>query len=397
MWISKTGGPQMGYHIKFLPLKKSNPQWKVQFISFKKCDTQNSKAKKPKREWDISKDRWLSLGFSESMNLVEAKGRARQLNAQNQLKRQEEQIVKINEQQRQFKLRHDSVLPSEIVAEFEKVFVRKSDSQTELGLRRTSRADVVWRAAQRMIVAVGVEPSHWVYHSRDIYEYMISQKMSVRYAHSVLSMANWWGYFVSHKMARPFLPVKSPRGYDRMRLIEANCQKITGVTRASKQITPKDLEKTKLQMNQLNFNWLFVSVWFGLRPKEIDSLHNSNMWKIEKLANGRKILWVFQTKIIALPPEDRWKPIPIIFSEQKFALRIVESGKLKRPLMKTVTKNFGKGTTTYGGRKGFPDLMLSKGQSFENISVWMGHSTLQRTWKSYKSRRRFHLAGYPTW
>lgn len=129
----------MGYHIKFLPFKKSNPQWKVQFISFKKCDTQKSKAKKPKREWDISKERWRSLGFSESMNLAEAKGRARQLNAQNQLKRQEEQLLKINEQQKQFQLRHDSVLPSEFVSEFEKVFIRKSDSQTELGLRKTSR------------------------------------------------------------------------------------------------------------------------------------------------------------------------------------------------------------------------------------------------------------------
>lgn len=94
----------MGYQIKFLPFKKSLPQWKVQFISFKKSDTQNSKAKKPKREWDISKDRWLSLGFSESMTINEAKSRARQLNAQGNLKRQEEQLLKIADQQNQFQL-----------------------------------------------------------------------------------------------------------------------------------------------------------------------------------------------------------------------------------------------------------------------------------------------------
>ncbi len=132
-------------------------------------------------------------------------------------------------------------------------------------------------------------------------------------------------------------------------------------------------------------------VRFGLLPKEIDSLHNPEKWKIETLPNGRKILWVFQTKIIALPVEDRWKPIPIIYPEQYFANRIIELGHFKRPLVKTIHKYFGKGTTTYGGRKGFSDLMLSKGQAFENISIWMGHSTLQRTWKSYKSRRRFHL------
>jgi hypothetical protein len=49
------------------------------------------------------------------------------------------------------------------------------------------------------------------------------------------------------------------------------------------------------------------------------------------------------------------------------------------------------GGILYGGRKGFVDLMLSKEQTFENISVWMGHSTLDRTWRSYKQRRKFHL------
>ncbi len=92
--------------------------------------------------------------------------------------------------------------------------------------------------------------------------------------------------------------------------------------------------------------------------------------------------------------EDRWKPIPIIFDEQKFALKIIEAQNFKRPLIKTIRKCFGPGVDSYGGRKGFPDQMLSKNQLFENISVWMGHSTLQRTWYSYKSRRRFHVPGY---
>jgi hypothetical protein len=112
------------------------------------------------------------------------------------------------------------------------------------------------------------------------------------------------------------------------------------------------------------------------------------------LPTGKKILWVFQTKIVALPAEDRWKPIPIIFDEQHHALKILEQGNFRRPLMKTLKTNIGSQITLYGGRKGFSDLMLSKGQSFENISIWMGHSSLHRTWQSYKSRRRFHLAGY---
>lgn len=127
---------------------------------------------------------------------------------------------------------------------------------------------------------------------------------------------------------------------------------------------------------------------------EVDNLNNDEHWRVEILPNGRKILWVYQTKIIALPPEDRWKPIPIICDQQEFGLRIIELQSFRRPIMKTMRRYFGPGTDLYGGRKGFSDLMLSKGQLFENISIWMGHSTLNRTWRSYKARRKFHLAGY---
>jgi hypothetical protein len=76
---------------------------------------------------------------------------------------------------------------------------------------------------------------------------------------------------------------------------------------------------------------------------------------------------------------------------------LLESGIFKRPILKTVRRHFGARVDLYGGRKEFPDLMLSLGHSLENISIWMGHSTLDRTWRSYKSRRRFHLSGYPAW
>jgi len=66
----------------------------------------------------------------------------------------------------------------------------------------------------------------------------------------------------------------------------------------------------------------------------------------------------------------------------------------KRPLMKTIRSHFGDDIDLYGGRKGFSDLMLSKHQTLENISVWMGHSTLDRTWRSYKSRKKFHVNGF---
>jgi hypothetical protein len=383
----------LGYYVKKLPNKKSLPHWKVQFISWRQEDTKTSKAKKPKREWDISKDRWHSLGFVKTMTFKEAKSRARQLNCQEKIKRQEEQIIKIIEVQKEFGLRHDAVFPSEFVAEFEERFIRKKDSQVEQQKRKRSRAYTRWRAAQKLIVDVGLEPSEWFLNQELFYNYFCREKMSIKYSSSILNIANLWGFYYSKKLARPFLRVMPPRGYEKERIISANLEK-TNVKRASKQILPKDLERVRTEINQANFNWLYISVWFGLRPKEVDNLTDLSLWKVETLSNGRKILWVFQTKIVALPREDRWKPIPIIFEEQKFALRMIEGQNFKRPIAKTMRKYFGRGTDCYGGRKGFPDLMLSKNQTFENISVWMGHSTLQRTWYSYKSRRRFHVLDF---
>lgn len=328
------------------------------------------------------------------MTYEEARARATQLNALHHVKRQEEQVQKILREQADEQRRHSSAMPPVFASEFEQRFIRKRDSQTEQGIRSTSRSYIRWRAAQRMIAAVGIDPSEWFYHVDKIYDYFHQQKMSLKYLQSILGIANLWGFYFCRKLGRPFLPVPAPRGYERQRLFTANNEKVKGVARASKPITPENLSEVKSNLNQNNFDWIFLSVWFGLRPKEVDSMHSRDMWRIEILPTGRQILWVFQTKIIALPPEDRWKPIPIIFREQEDGLNLIKSDKYRRPLMKTMRRHFGKGVTLYGGRKGFSDLMLSKKQTFENISVWMGHSSLQRTWRSYKERRRFHLEGF---
>jgi hypothetical protein len=384
----------MGYYIKSIPLKKSLPKWKVQFVSFKKTDTTHSKAKKPKREWDIKRGRWGSLGFYELMNLTEAKARAKQLNADHHLKRQEARIREIQEKQDQKQLLFDSVLPQEFADEFELRFIQPRVNRSELLKGKRNRAYVLWRAAQRLAIAIRIEPSEWFYHPEKIYDYLHNQKYSVRYACSVLKMANLWGFYFCKKLNRPFLPVLPPRGYERKRIIEASFEKSEKVRRASRPLTPNALEASEGKINTRNFNWLFISVWLGLRSQEVDNLKIPEMWKVENLESGRMILWVFQTKIVALPVEERWKPIPLIFDEQQRAVDIIRGGYFARPLTKTMAAHFERGITTYGGRKGFTDLMLSKGQSFENISVWMGHSTLNRTWSSYKQRRKFHLAGY---
>jgi len=387
----------MGYYVKKLVNKRAEPKWKIQFVSYKKEHIKkltSTKSKKPKKTWDIDKDRWKSLGFYKYMSVDEARCRCKQINIQIELKRQEEYFIQQQFKEKEFQKRFDSIMPEEFVNEFEKRFLYRRDHGLNDNKRSISKPRSVWKAARKMIVSVGLEPSDWFYSHYDLYDYLYQKKYSIRYGYAILKMANLWGFFFCKKIGRAFLAVPPPRGYERQRLVECYYSKPVKGRRASKPIAPDILNNEKGKMLEGNFNWLFLTVWFGLRPKEVDNLKNKELWKIENCLNGLTILWIFQTKLIALPRDERWKPIPILYDEQRFALRIIEGENIKRPLVKTVHRYFGDEVDLYGGRKGFTDLMLSKGHGIENISTWMGHSTLDRTWRSYKQRTKFHLIDY---
>lgn len=382
----------MGYYVRLLKQKKTDPKWKIQFVSYKKEHQKvKSNAKEKKRTWDIPKERWGKIGFHLCMSFQDAQARVKQLNCQIKIKRQEEHIFKYHEIDKKMRLKYDSMFPDEFVAEFEERFIRPwgilSKKQRK---NRTTRRLVLWRAVQKLITTIHLEPTDWFYNTYEIYDYFYQQKLSLGYIQSILKLSNLWGYFISRKLSKPFNPIPHPKGYERQRLIEVYYQK-KSARRPSSPITPNDLNIIKNKINQENFNWLFLSVWLGLRPMEIDLLKDDHMWIIDNLPSNKKVLWVFQTKIIALPPEDRWKPIPIIFDEQFFALEIIKSKYFKRPLVKTIKYHISSNANLYGGRKGFVDLMLSRGQRLENISIWMGHSTLSRTWRSYKNKRVYHF------
>jgi len=249
----------MAYYIRSLPWKKKSPQWKVQFISYKKKDSPDSCAKKPKKEWDIPKDRWRSLGFHSGMSADDATSRATQLNSQLILKRQEERIRKLELDRRQEQIRNSSMIPDEFLIEFELRFLRARDSETIGGKRKTTRARSIWKAAQQMIMTVGIDPSEWFYSHYDFYDYFHQRQFSLRYAHAILAMANLWGFFYSRKLARPFLAVPRPRGYERQRILDAYYKKTESARKASAPLTPELLATVRDRINQQNFGL----AWFA--------------------------------------------------------------------------------------------------------------------------------------
>ena len=61
----------MGYYVRRLAQKKRLPDWKLQYVSCRREDRRESSvATAPKRTWDISKERWRTLGLNPAMTLV---------------------------------------------------------------------------------------------------------------------------------------------------------------------------------------------------------------------------------------------------------------------------------------------------------------------------------------
>lgn len=206
------------------------------------------------------------------MTLTEAKTRAKQLNAQLDVKRKEEKLIKIQHKSQNFQKRFDSVLPDEFVAEFEKRFIRKRDSEVENGKRRTSRAMQVWKAAQKMIVSIEVEPTDWYFSTYENYDYFHSKKYSLRYIQSIIKIANLSGFYFCKVTGRAFLAIPTPKGYERARLIDAYYSKTEFCRKPSLPLEPENLYSSKEKIKIKQFNWLYLSVWFGLRPQEVDNL-----------------------------------------------------------------------------------------------------------------------------
>lgn len=372
----------MGYYIRKLKTKNQNPRWKVQFISYKKQYTGQSNAKKPRKDWDISKRRWIALGFKDSMSLEQARARARQINAKIEMRRQEERRKQIEEEQFVLEQKFTAALPDIYKEEFEQRYL--VGRYKNPGWQK--RFLTCWRATQRMLTELQIDPVDWNEDAHLFDDYFQKKSYSFSYIKKILLVTNLWGHFLSRRLGQNFMRIPSPRGTEKARLLDAYFGKRDHRLTPSDPITPRQLAQAKHKFKKEQYNWLYLSVWLGLRPQEVDQLKNPQMVRLQNSTEGTPTLWIYQTKLVSVPHRYRWKLIPIIFKEQKKALHIVRSKNFQRPIVRTVKKHFGAHTTLYGGRKGFTDLMLSHQQNLFHISQWMGHSSIERTWKNYKSR-----------
>jgi hypothetical protein len=341
-------------------VRQQGPQFKVLFERW---------VNKTRQYSAINRRDWPRHGFLESMTLEQAKQHMVTLNAREKIHRQEAKRQACLAREKDTRAEQSAYFPDELLREFE-----------EHKLVPSRKGKIYWGKAKKIMTAVALSPERWGDYPEKFYREFVAQRMSMSYVRDVLPRINKWGAFYCRKLGLSFEVVPSPNRAWAGTIAEANFE--AGSTRGnieSDPITPEQLKG----LDEDELRWLRWTVWFGLRPSEVDLLANTTgpkTWHI-----GKDRLWIFQPKLKGVKLKDRTKAILIFHEEQK---RLIEElGKsLKRPTRKRFLKVFQPTQTLYGGRKGFVALMKSLGRGFEEVSAWLGHQNINRTYQSYFDR-----------
>lgn len=360
----------MGYLVKRVNYKKG-PGYKLQYESRKNGGRVAT---------DLPKDKWLSYGFSPSMTFAEAKAQVKTLNAREKLERSAEKRLATESRIKDLELVHSAYLALPDILDFEKRYLRAGIPESE---RLTHKVNSYWAAAKGIICELKLDIEEWSDLKRSFYAAFKDRQWSPSYVRKVLSILNLWGAYQARKYRRMFLQIPAPRRQDMQRIADAYFDKYENGL-VSKPLLPHQLEKARSSLPETQYNWLYLTVWLGLRPEEADNAKDPARCIIEE-----GLVKVYQSKLTTIARPLRWKHIQLLEKEQAYCLEIIENHPIKRPLNKTIKKYCGDGITGYAGRKGFTDLMLDRGHGLEEISMWMGHHTIDRTWKYYKNRQRF--------
>lgn len=337
----------------------------------------------------VAKLAYAELGFNPKMSLEDARERAQQLNAERRIDK--DKIRKAAKKVIELKLIDKTLFPPADV----NTFMERLEEENFGSEEHLQKVFFHFNFIQKMLVELKISsPADYKEESKRIYKYFVKKKVSVNYGKRILSLLNRWGKFISKKRGQFFEEVDAPKGREKAAIADAQRSKRgknseLGVRMASDPLTPEILASMKSKVSEETYNWLYLSVWLGLRPEEIDSVKDKDAVKVNfDRTNKVTIISIYQGKLMSIEEDRRWKHIPLIFKEQKKCLDIVQKESIHRPHPKTVRKYSGSDRITcYGGRKGFVDLCLDRNQDVTDISMWMGHKDTSITLAIYKQRQ----------
>lgn len=330
----------------------------------------------------VPRTAWPGLGVNPLASIADVRQRVSALNRE---KSEEKRVMVSAARNLETKKRIESIfVPSNYAEEFEAYLADNFVSLQKSNTKLLSH----WGRVQKLLLDLKLLPSQFFANKQKILGYLIKNEYSADYCKKLIRILNLWCEFVSEKEGRFYKPIPKLKPLDIQRLTDAYSESDSYIGE-SDPLTESMLTKLRGSMEEHHWKWLHVSLYFGLRPSEIERRNNSKTkWRVEYDTTIKKnVVYFYQPKLVSLPAAKRWKAIPVILPEQIEGLKYLGE-EIRMPLTKTIQSHSGLHLTRYCGRKGFVDLMLSHGQSLEDISAWMGHASVDRTWRSYRNKKR---------
>jgi hypothetical protein len=327
-----------------------------------------------------------ALGFGQHMTPQQAQDHAKKLNALNSITRKEQSSkVKAAERLTDLITIENSIIPSDL----SKAFIIHMEENWYGGQYNLRKQIQHWNLIQKILTALKLQPHEYFKKQKDFYRYFQKEGFSKSYVEKLLKVVNAWGEFYSEQSKTYFKKIPNPKGIVLEAIIDASGADGSGAAA----LTPKILNSMKSKMPEGQWEYIRATLWLGLRPSELDSIITDPKKMKVSTQNKTPVLSVYQAKLTSISKIKRWKHIPLFHPEMKNALADIENKVVKKPLVKTLKKaaptvlKIG----LYSGRKGFTDLMLSFNQTLENIAMWMGHASIERTWKNYKNKEQVNF------
>ncbi len=325
----------------------------------------------------VPKQAYPAFGLNPSATLDEARTRIKQINKEKKIERNKAASIARKVAKIEF---YEAVFfPQADVDEFVTKVTKASAGTDNYKIRLIGG----FKFVQKMIMELKLLPHAYGDHAADFYDYFAEQKISVDYASEILQMLNSWGRYVAKKHSSYFEPVpKIPKTFKK-KIAKAQRTK-SGVRTESDQLTVELLMFLKTKLDEQEYNWMYCALWLGLRPIEVDTVSAEGPLIIRHRSGSTDVLKVNQSKIEGESEDDSLKYIPLIYDEQMKAIELLRAKNVKRPKPKKLKAVTHQNIDTYSGRKGCIDLMQSRGQRFEDVSLWVGHKDIKTSLKHYK-------------
>lgn len=368
---------------KFNLKKKTNDRFAVRMRSYAIEDRKAAgKEDVEYIEKTLPEKEWARYGFHSEMTYEQAATHLKILNSRSKDRdiKEKKARFKYVESEQKKELLKSAYLPEVIVDSFEKKL--KNDSYS--ANYEKSKTHFHWKTAMRVIANLEMAPAEWSDNKRSVLKKLEGFAPST--VAKLLSLINAYGVFYSKKMGTFFEKIEMPKGAEVGRISDRYLDKTGGKTKEAKGVNLSSMNTIKLSedLTKEEINWCILCLGLALRPSEADMVAKRDDKNVTIAKSSVK---VYQSKLVSLPKKMRYKEVIIKHGFQKEALELLKSKKLfQKPSKNKIQKVLGEEYGLYSFRKGYQDIMLSFDESITRISLDLGHSSIDRTWKSYRKR-----------